>query len=65
MGSGKIKNNSEANLSNLVCQKITISRDLQEKVLTEILNNEIINSKGCNKLIPCRGCKLSDLKITP
>jgi hypothetical protein len=64
MGSEKITKRKEGNLINVVCQKITISRNLQEEVLAEIVKNEIVNGKECNKLNPCRGCKFSDLRIT-
>jgi hypothetical protein len=65
MGSEKITKHIDGNLINVACQKITISRHLREEVLAEILNKEIINSKECDKLNPCSGCKLRDLKIAP
>jgi hypothetical protein len=65
MGSEKKTKHIEGNLINVECQKINISRRLREEVLAEILKNEIINSKESNRLIPCRGCKLRDLKIAP
>jgi hypothetical protein len=65
MGNEKTTERVDGNLINVVCQKITLSQRLREEVLVEILNNEIINSKECNKLNPCKGCKLQDLKITP
>jgi hypothetical protein len=65
MGSEKTTKSVEGNLINVACQKITLSQRLREKVLVEILNNEIINSKECNKLNHCRGCNLLDLKIAP
>jgi len=65
MGSEKIPKHIEGNLINVVCEKITISRRLREEVLAEIVNNEIIKSKECNKLNACRGCKLQDLKMMP
>jgi hypothetical protein len=65
MGSEKIAKHIEGNLINVGCQKITLSRHLREEVLVEILNTEIINSKECNKLNPCKGCKLLNLKNTP
>ncbi len=65
MGSEKITKQLEGNLINVVCQNIAISQHLREEVLTEILKNEVINTKGCNKLNPCSGCKLRDLKIMP
>jgi hypothetical protein len=65
MGNEKITKHIEGNLGNVVCQKTAISQHLREEILAEILNKEIINSKECNKLNPCRGCKLWDLKIMP
>jgi hypothetical protein len=47
----------EDNIINIRSEKITLSQNLREKVLTEILKNEITKDNGCIKLNCCADYK--------
>jgi hypothetical protein len=50
----------EDNIINISSEKITLSQNLREKVLTEILKNEIAKDSGYIKLNCCEDYKHSN-----